>query len=179
MKTTTYYILKKDIEIEGKTIPKGKLVKVTFLPRQNVEVSTFNGKTKVTMSFAKFSVEYGKTCKLTINSKQKFFVELNTDYHQYYAMGTDLYAIGKKIMEMYGTYAEKTPTMYSFARDEECGDYNMRVYILKDEFDSIIAFDDEYNSIGESPENDTIGDLLSLYRKSTLWGKDFFNNSMR
>ena len=156
-------------------IEKGKLVIVTKrTPTAAYEVTTLSGKT---VGISK-RLDNLATCPLTCKENELLFMELRTDYHTYTAIGRNPVEMYKKIVWMYNRNASSHYTTANIFKQEYFDDYHCNVWKLDCD---LTWYDDEYNSFGEANASGSvdIGDWLSLYRKSTLWGKDYFKQSMR
>lgn len=156
-------------------IEKGKLVIVTKrTPAAAYEVTTLSGKT---VGISK-RLDNLAICPLTCKENELLFMELRTDYHTYTAIGRNPVEMYKKIVWMYNRNASSHYTTANIFKQEYFDDYHCNVYKVDAE---LMWFDDEYQSFreGSGSDHSEIGDWFSLYRKSTLWGKDYFKKSMR
>ena len=157
-------------------IDKGKLVIVTKRTKASgYEVTTLSGKTTIGIGDR---LDGLAACPLTCNEREVLFMELRTDYHTYSTFGRNPVDMYRKIVWMYNRNASSSYTTANIFRQEYFDDYHCMVY--KADAD-LTWFDDEYNSLRErNPSGSSeIGDWFSLYRESTMWGKDYFKTSMR
>jgi hypothetical protein len=157
-------------------IPKGKLVIVTKrTPASGYEVTTLSGKTTIGIGNRLTSLS---ACPLTCKENELLYMELRTDYHTYSAFGRNTVEMYKKIVWMYNRNASSSYTTANIFRQEYFDEYHCFVWKVDS---NLTWFDDEYQSFNESnpTKASRIGDWFSLYRKSTMFGKDYFNKTMK
>ena len=157
-------------------IEKGKLVIVTKRTKTSgYEVTTLSNKTTIGIGIKLYNLA---TCPLTCSDNELLFMEMRTDYHTYTAIGRNPVEMYKKIVWMYNRNASSNYTTANIFKQEYFDDYHCYVHKVDS---SLIWFDDEYQSFQEGKGSDhiAIGDWFSLYRTSTMWGKDYFKTSMR
>ena len=157
-------------------IEKGKLVIVTKRTKASgYEVATLSGKTTIGIGT---KLDGLAACPLTCNDNELLFMELRTDYHTYTSVGRNPVEMYRKIVWMYNRNASSSYTGANIFKQEYFDGYHCYVYKVDM---NLLWFDDEYQSFheGKGSDHTVIGDWFSLYRKSTMWNKDYFKTSMR